>query len=214
MNMQFHIGFWIASAQSFFDWQMIPILLPEYQAKQATEGNWRYLDLSLNVTRANAVAALIQYALHRSRIISKDETASGMLPQGSRVEPQIIAKLTEKLDKTLDSSKAVHINFGIYLPNLNYLDEGWLTSHLEDIFPRSSNMVDYWQVAWEGYMWRNDFFISLYPRLRPYYRYAIERIAQTGPKETPISNPTKRLAAHLGFLYATNVEPLNEVDSL
>ena len=39
---------------------------PEYEAKWVGEENWSYLNSSLNVTRAKAVATLIDYALHRS----------------------------------------------------------------------------------------------------------------------------------------------------
>lgn len=185
---------------------------PEYEKKQTTEGNWTYLDLSLNVTRAKAIAALIQYALHRSRVAKNDESAKDLLPHGLRVEPQVIEKLNETLDKKFDPSKAVHINFGIYLPNLNYLDRDWLINHMKDIFPHDPKLVGYWQAAWEGYMWRNEFFASLYPDLKPDYRYAIEQLRQGIGREA--KNTENRLASHLALLYANGNESLTKDDSL
>ena len=135
-----------------------------------------------------------------------------MLPKDLRIEPEVQEKLTEKLDIKLETSKAVHVNFGLYFPNLNYLDKEWLLVHIEEIFPRNPVLSENWQAAWEGYTWRNTFYISLYSDLKPYYRHAVEQLVNSNEKE--IRNPEKRLAEHLAFLYANGEERLDSKVSL
>ena len=118
------------------------------------------LTIALNVTRGKAIEALLQYALHVARAsLQEPEQASKLR---SRMEDKVRDKLTEKLDKRVDPSLAVHSLFGKYLPNLHYLDKEWLNSSLERIFPRRPEMTDYWKAAWDGYMFRGDFFGRLY----------------------------------------------------
>jgi hypothetical protein len=109
---------------------------------------------------------------------------------------------------------AVHSLFGKYLPNLHYLDKEWVVAHLEDIFPRQPEMSDYWQAAWDGYLFGSRFYGYLYEILRPYYRYAIEQMA-LGPQGKAGSELSRgRLASHLAALYWRGIETLEGDDSL
>jgi len=186
----------------------------DYEEEWGKKEGWGYLNLALNVVRGKAVNTLIQYALHLARVVNKDEIAKGLLPAGIRIEPQILEKLTEKLDKELDPSKAVHSNFGVFLPNLNYLDTDWTTKNLEKIFPRDQESIEYWQAAWEGYMWIGNFYSSLFSKLRPYYRYAVEQLENTPDSSKFSVDWKKRLATHLAFAYAYGDEPILKEDSL
>jgi hypothetical protein len=187
---------------------------PEYEQRRIADGvSYGVLTIALNTVRGKAIEALIQYALHVARTGSQEQEQPTQ-PR-SRMEDEVKGKLTEKLDKQVDSSLAVHSLFGKYLPNLHYLDEEWLASNLERIFPRRPEMAGYWEAAWDGYMFRGDFFGSLYERmLKPYYRYALEQIALGEQGRAGSEASRGRLAQHLAALYWRGIETLEDNDSL
>lgn len=187
---------------------------PEYEEKWGEGEFQRYLDLALNVTRSKALESLIHYCLHRAHIADRDESTKYLLPSGIRLESIVREKLTEKLDKSKDPSRAVHSQFGIFLPNLHYLDKEWLFSHLDEIFPRSPASVDYWEVAWDGYLFRSNFFGFLYSELKPYYNYAVEQLAFGSEGRAGSEHSRARLSGHLALLYKHGEESLDGVHSL
>lgn len=188
---------------------------PEYEARWSKGYPRRVLDFALNVTRGRAVEALIQYALHFARLNAQQQS-EGRESQARqpRMEGAVRDKLTVKLDKQVDPSLAVHSLFGKYLPNLHYLDQTWLVAHLEDIFPRRSDMTAYWEAAWEGYLFRSDFFGYLYESLKPYYRYALGQMALDEQGKAGSELAQGRLARHFAALYWRGVEALETEESL
>jgi hypothetical protein len=187
----------------------------EYERKWGIEHASGVLGLALNVTRGKAVEALLQYALHIARIGEQKQLPEEIqFAPGSRMEGVVRNKLTEKLDKQADLSLAVHSLFGKYFPNLHYLDADWLIHHLEDIFPRQPEMADYWEAAWDGYLFRGDFYGYLYKLLKPYYRYAIEQMALGSQGKAGSELSRGRLARHLAALYWRGVETLEDGDPL
>jgi hypothetical protein len=188
---------------------------PEYERKWGIEHPSGILSLALNVTRGKAVEALIQYALYVATISGQEQVAEDLSSApGSRMEGLVRDKLTEKLDKRADPSLAVHSLFGKYLPNLHYLDQEWFVAHLEDIFPRQPEMSDYWEAAWDGYLFRGDFYGYLYGFLKPYYRYAIEQMTLGTQGKAGSELSRGRLTRHLAALYWRGVETLEGGDSL
>jgi len=186
----------------------------EYEAEWGTAKGMDYLNLSLNVVRSKAVAALIQYALHLARINDRDEAHANTISPQTRLEPEVRQKLTEKLNKELDPSKTVHLNFGLYLPNLHYLDSAWVLKHLDDIFPLSPKKIEYWRAAWNGYIFRDKFYGELYPVLKKYYAYAIQQLENDQHPAEGIRDSSPRLAGHLAMLYGHGEESLDSKESL
>jgi len=187
----------------------------EYERTWGLQSPMGVLNLALNVTRGKALEALLQYALHVAHL-SEQGQAPGetTFADGSRIEAAARDKLTQKLDKQTDPSLAVHSILGRYLPALYYLDKDWLVAHLEEIFPRQATMAVYWQAAWDGYLFRSDFFGYLYPVLRPYYRHAVEQLAMRTEASAGSDLSRRRLAAHLAIVYWRGVEALQGDDSL
>ena len=185
---------------------------PEYEAERV--GNFGYLNLALNVNRAKALGALISYSLHRARVVKNDLAYRGLLPQDVNIEPEVLTVLTDKLNKEEDPSKAVHSHFGKFLPNLHFLNKDWLLSHLDDIFPRDPEKINYWEVAWDGYLWRSDFYNYLYPFLKPYYWFAVEQFALGSDGHAGSELSQSRLAGHLALLYWHGEESLDGNESL
>ncbi len=188
---------------------------PEYEQARIAEHSFGVLDLALNVTRGKAIEALLQYALHVVRINSREQETgkTASLPE-SLMEAAVRDKLTQKLNKQTDPSLAVHSLFGKYFPNLCYLDKEWALAHLEDIFPRQPEMTAYWEAAWDGYMFRGDFFGYLYENLKPYYRYAIEQMALGSQGKAGSNLSCGRLARHLAAIYWRGIETLQDSHSL
>ncbi len=187
---------------------------PEYEQERIAERvPYDVLTIALNVTRGQAIEALLHYALHVARTSSQEQEQAPK-PR-SRMEDKVRDKLTEKLDKRVDPSLAVHSLFGKYLPNLHYLDKEWLNSNLERIFPRRPEMANYWEAAWDGYMFRGDFFGYLYSgMLKPYYRHALEQIAQGEHGKAGSGFSRGRLARHLAALYWRGIGTLENDGSL
>ena len=94
------------------------------------------------------------------------------------------------------------------------LSSQWTVAHLEDIFPRQPEMSDYWEAAWDGYLFRSDFFGDVYKILRPYYRCAIEQMALGVQGKAGSDLSRGRLARHLAGLYWRGVETLEDDGSL
>jgi hypothetical protein len=186
----------------------------QYERKWRSDRPSGVLDLALNVIRGKAVEALVRYALHVARTRPTKRESGGFSSSGSRLESKIKEKLTDKLDKEVDPSLAVHSLFGKYLPSLYYLDEDWTLAHLDDIFPRQSAMLEYWEAAWDGYLFGGQFFGYLYDLLKPYYRFAIEQLALGAKGHAGSEFSRRRLGQHLAALYWRGVETLADDDSL
>ena len=187
---------------------------PKYEREWGPKRPLGILDLAINVTRGQAVGTLLQYALHVARIGVQERKMEEMsFPPKSRMEGVVRDKLTEKLDKQVDPSLAVHCLFGKYFPNLYYLDEEWVVAHLEDIFPRQPEMSAYWDAAWSGYLFRSDFFANLYEILKSYYRYALEQMALSTQERVETDFSLRNPARHLAVLYWRGIETLDD-DSL
>ena len=77
---------------------------------------------AINSGRGSAVQALIMYALRRARSLGEDAPTASAGRQGDRLEPEVREALTERLDRSKETSKAVHSLFGKFLPQLRYLD--------------------------------------------------------------------------------------------
>jgi len=186
---------------------------PEYEKRRLAESlPHGPLTVSLNVIRAEAIEVLLTYALHIAR--KRFPPTQDEAVKGSKLERVVRDKLTERLDPRTEPSLAVHSVFGRYLPNSHYLDEEWLTANLERILPRQPELEDYWEAAWDGYMFRGDFFGPLYEKLlRPYYHYAIEKVAVGAEGKAGSTLSQNRLAHHLAALYWRGIETLDSRES-
>ncbi len=167
--------------------------------KEGWAGHDDPVTVALNHVRPTALSALIKYALRRadeSRDASKTEET---IPD--RLEPAVRHALTRKLDKTLDPSRAVHSIFGQYLRNLYWLDQEWVRSNLDRIFPPSAEDESAWffAAAWDAFV------LSSYPAylqalLRPYYLQAIASMSAGYISKTylPIA---RNFAIHIALEY-------------
>ena len=152
---------------------------------------------SLNSIRGVAMHCLISFALYSERKRKDDG--------GEKDTPVMVSlaknSLTEKLDKNIEPSLAVHSVLGWYFPQLMYLDKAWSTENLERIFPLRQEGLQYWIAAWSAYVRFSDVYNNVFPYLIEHYKIAIELLPQQ--KTQAYDRIDERLSEHLlkAFLF-------------
>jgi hypothetical protein len=159
------------------------------------------MTVALNHVRPVALSALIDYArLHKRQLLAESPLRE-VPPEQSSLEPIVRTALASKLDRTTESSSAVHSVLGEYLPQLYWLDAGWVVENLGSVFPLGTDAESKWQFvsAWSSYIF-NPYYTDLAPLLTIQYRTAIEYLGQ-GIKTSSHLNPPRRLAGHVAIEY-------------
>ena len=157
---------------------------------------------SLNCVRGVAMHGIFQYSLY---IVRREEKLNdGKLRRGF-FEPEILEVLEEKLDFTNDPSLAVHSVFGAFIPQLDYLSPEWLKDHLFNIFPEEKEISDYWQAAWDAYIFASNVYKNVFELLIPQYQRGLNILSQPQDKKDYLGgSPNERLAQHIMFAYLSD----------
>jgi hypothetical protein len=164
--------------------------------------------LSLNSIRGVAMHCIISYAFYSER---KRKAEFGNKDNPIMV-PLVRDELTAKLDKTQDSSTAVHAVLGWYFPQLMYLDKVWATENLGRIFPLSQELSKYWVAAWSAYVRFSDVYTSVFPHLIDHYMFAIELLPSQ--KSQAFDRIDERLIEHLLKAYLLALINIDSEDGL
>lgn len=185
---------------------------PEQEAKYGT-GFMSGPNYAINTVRGKAMKALIRYALRYARLEKQrvGTREEGPFPSGERMEPEVKSALTRKLDKREDPSPAIHSLFGQFLANLYYLDQGWVRTHLADIFPPEEDKRQYWEAAWDAYVTWNRLFNEIYRLLETQYRRAIMELPDLADQRQRAGNS---LAVHVLTAYLRGLEDWTHEASL
>lgn len=132
--------------------------------------------LSLNVNRGRAMHAVVAYALWCRRELEARgaETAAGF-----DLLPEVRTVLERHLDPVSDSSLAVRAVYGKWLPWLILLDESWVAANTTRILPRSPELADLRDAAWDTYISWCPPFNKAYSVLQHEYEAAVERVPTT-----------------------------------
>ena len=154
---------------------------------------------SINYVRPLTLGTLIEYAVRRVRRPAPDATATEP-PGPPRLEPEVKAVLTRKLRRDEDPSWSVHAIYGAYLPTLYWLDQQWLESRLDRVFPTGDEDSERWRfaVAWGSYVGVNPSRVHrpLFEAVRGKYLRALENL-QAGYVTRSYQMPVRNLAIHL-----------------
>ncbi len=161
------------------------------------------LTVAINRVRPAALIALIRYAgkvAMSPPIATGDGESTQRGPE--RMETVVRDALTRKLDRTTDPSWAVHSVFGQFLPQLHWLDKGWMESHLDDILPMAEDDLSrsFFVAAWDSFVVRNPFDTSMLELLRARYECAVDNLAH-GLVTPSHLQPESGLATHLAWEY-------------
>jgi len=163
---------------------------------------------SLNCIHGVAMHSLVSYGLYCERK-RKQET-------GDKGEPTMIPlmkeTLTEKLDKTKNSSLAVHSVFGWYFPQFVYLDKQWAIENREQIFP-ADGMTKHWQAAWSAYIRFSDVYTNVFPELIDQYKKALGEFPTSEKSQGP-DRSDEKMATHVLKAYLLDMIKLDSKDEL
>ena len=187
---------------------------PDEVADRPPEGWLGHEDpatLAINRVRPRALLAVIEYASLWAQTAKETGEEPHAEESGSmRLEPVIREALTKKLDRLEDPSWAVHSVYGRYLPRLFWLDQEWVETHVDQIFPEGEDedSVRYYVAAWDSYVIFNRFWLPLFELLRRKYERAIQNLGKGWVTKTHLE-PERGLAIHVTWEYLRSEYDLN-----
>ncbi len=164
---------------------------------------------SLNCLHGVAMHSLVAFGLYCER---KRKKETGDMGQPAMI-PIMKETLTEKLDKEMNSSLAVHSVLGWYYPQFIYLDKEWAIDNQGKIFPLEPEMAKYWQAAWSAYVRFSDVYTNVFPELIKQYKRALEELS-TLEKEPTHDRTDEKMASHILKAYLLDLIKLDSEDGL
>lgn len=164
---------------------------------------------SLNCVHGVAMHSLVSYGLYCERKRKQEADNKGT----PIMIPLLKETLIGKLDKTKNSSLAVHSVFGWYFPQFIYLDKEWTLENRERIFPIESEMAKYWQAAWSAYIRFSDVYKNVFPELIEQYKKALEEFSAL-EKNQGLDRSDEKMATHILKAYLLDMIKMNSDDGL
>ncbi|MFA6978574.1 MAG: hypothetical protein WC209_04540 [Ignavibacteriaceae bacterium] len=170
--------------------------------------------LAINSVRGTAVGCLIDYALWFADH-TKDKHKNEVHPNRLLGEERVLKLLEDKLiNKQNDPSLAIHSIFGVYLPNLAYLNYNWVKKNIPNIFTDKNEY--YWRTAWGAYISSSKFYSDLFQLLKPQLNRALNDLS-IGIKMIPAAfgrTPEEALSEHFIIACLNSKEDILNEDSL
>lgn len=137
------------------------------------------LTVSLNRVTGSAMHLLLDYALwytYHTKSKYDGQTDPNRLEDEQRVWDIFEYKLNDKVEKPTLQRLAVHSTFGLFIPNLSYLNKNWLIQNLGKIFPEEEKYDLYWNAAFSGFLYVSRFYSDLFKLLRRQFQRAIDHV--------------------------------------
>jgi len=214
--------------ESIFKVIQIAMSDPDPDISEETLSSMDWHTRCINSVRGVAMETAFDYALWvlREKPEAEPRSLSGDLPEFKTL-------IEERLDPEKGPSPAVRTVFGLYLPQLCWMDKTWVTENLERIFPESEDNQLY-AAAWETYLLYQRCYKDVYEPLKPLYEQAIESasVSQLPKKEEDVppkeliqmsktsclgqsdsgilQEHIRRLASHYVLFYSWGFEELKE----
>jgi hypothetical protein len=160
--------------------------------------------VAINHVRPSALLALVEYARFRVQLDKEAMQGAALMGPGpKRLETAVREVLTRKLDRRQDPSWAVHSVYGRGLSLLYWLDQEWVESYIDDIFPEEDDEQSAWfyVAAWDSYViFNRRSYHPLFEMMRPKYERAIYNLSRGYVTRTHL-HPDRGLAIHLVWDY-------------
>lgn len=166
---------------------------------------------SLDSVRGKAMHDVIEFARYQDKQARRQGAEQEHQPN---LDPFVKEVLEQKLDKSADTSRAVHSVFGWYTPLIEYFDKDWLASNLARIFPDDPALEGFWRAAWDAYVSSNNVYKRPFLLLIPQYRRAISLLGEPEDPRRPGTTKGERLGEHLAFAYIHGLIDFESDDGL
>ena len=153
-----------------------------------------------NTGKGRVLIATINYSLRYARLA---KSTNG----GKRWAKRICEDFTKRLDRSFDDSLEFSFILGEYLPNFYYLDEQWVKSNINIIFPKDND--SHWYAAFTGYLASQGVSDVLYDLLKSNGHYAKALSTNFADQHSKES-----LIHHLCIGYLRGKESLSDGNSL
>lgn len=153
---------------------------------------------TLNSAKGRLLTALINYSLRVARI--------GPANAPARWVQRIKAEFTRRLDRSIEPDLQFSLTLGRYLSNLYYLDNQWVETNVNLIFPTENE--EHWQATMEGYLLGGRVYSRIYDLIRKNNHYEKAVGAKFLNKEV-----RKRLLHHLCIGYLLEKESITDESS-
>ncbi len=173
---------------------------PEHDARPGQDYRDPYT-AAINSTRGEAMHAVVEYGLWCRRHLREGRTGSDEGAATLREMPEVEEILTRRLDPEIEPSAAVRAVYGRLLPWLYLLSGEWLEANLPRIFPGANEWRHLREAAWGAYVIFNRPYHDVFPVMRGEYTAAIERLGEETLYRWGTTDPERRLAEHVMWLY-------------
>lgn len=181
---------------------------------EQSDSSFNPYTLAINSVRGTAVCCLIDYALWFANH-TMDRYKNEVRPNRLLGEERVLKVLEDKLiNKENDPSLAIHSIFGVYLPNLTYLNYNWVKENVPCIFSEKSEK--YWRTAWGAYISSSKFYSDLFHLLNPQLNRALDDLSN-GIKMIPAAfgrTPEEALSEHFIIACLNSKDDILNEDSL
>lgn len=157
--------------------------------------------MAINTTRGKAMHVLFRYAVWVRRDLEKGVDATLKLSRGFEEMPEVREVLNKHLDVAYDPSFAIRSVYGQWFPWLVSIDQKWVKSQVDLIFPKEKLMEEYYSASWNTYITFCDPYDNVFDVLIEQYKRAVENIDTSEEKENLIGNIHEHLAQHLMVYY-------------
>lgn len=173
------------------------------------EDNFDPVTRSLNSVRGMAMHCLVAFGLYENRIAKESNKDNA----SEKMSPFVKRGLTRKLNKSNDPCLGVHSVFGQYFPQINYLDDEWVSENINKIFPLANSKFKYWYAAWNSYLSYSDVFKETFPKLISQYDRYLDCLYDSvlDEKKYPKDN---KISSHLLKAYLLNLIDIDSEDNL
>lgn len=185
-------------------WKIIEILAkdpdptPKREEEYLTSSKDDPLTLAINSIRGDAISAAIRYGIWIKSYEDEKNQVGWLL---SKKVPELDRLLLNHLDIKKDPSLAIRSVYGEKLGNLTWLDESWIITYQNLIFPSDSSKHKYFDAAWESYITFVNAYNNLFKIIKKQYKRAVNEIGSHAEAKHHIENPDQNLAQHLVIFY-------------
>lgn len=166
--------------------ELYSIMLEKVKGDPSPDAKRDAVTYALNTTLGRLIRSYIIFSLHVSRVNEKRQEDWGK----------------NKYDRFFEKGIEAYIWFGMFLPNMTYLDKEWVKRKLQQLKDKGVNDLE-WQKFMEAYLFGSNVYDDIYKLMREHYKMAIDTKVFDAETE-------RRLVQHVAIGYLRGLEELSK----